>query len=92
MMSGGSDSLTARFVRNDAGDVMIEVTGVSAVNMDKEVTVTVTGLGTIRYNGNAFARAMESNSISQKQRNLGAALYNYRITAATYFAQKEETT
>ncbi len=83
-MANGNDSLTARFVKKADGKVLLEVTGVSAENMDKEITVTVTGLGTIVFNGNAFAKAMASSGNTQ-QRDLGAALYNYGAAAKICF-------
>ena len=78
-MANGNDSLNARFVKKADGKVLLEVTGVSAENMDKEITVTVTGLGTITFNGNAFAKAMAKSS------DLGAALYNYGLAAKSCF-------
>ena len=83
-MDGGSDTLNARFVKKADNSILLEVTGVSAENMDKTITVTVTGLGTITFNGNAFARAM-ANSSNTTQQNLGAALYNYGAAAKTCF-------
>ncbi len=83
-MDGGSDTLNARFVKKADGAVLIEVTGVSAENMDKTITVTISGLGTITFNGNAFAKAMTMSS-SPAQQNLGAALYNYGDAAKTCF-------
>ena len=84
-MTGGKDKLNARFVINSVtNEVLIEVTGVSAENMDKTITVNVTGLGTITFNGNTFAKAM-TKSGDTAQSNLGAALYNYGVAAKTYF-------
>ncbi len=77
-------NLKARFVKKADGRVLLEVTGVSAENMDKEITVTVTGLGTITFNGNAFAKAM-ANSRNTQQSDLGALLYNYGAAAKTFF-------
>ena len=88
-MDGGSDTLNARFVKKSDDSILIEVTGVSAENMDKEITVTVTGLGTITFNGNAFAKAMAKSSNPEQQR-LGAALYNYGDAAKTCFADDVE--
>ena len=56
----------------------------AAENLDKTVTVTVTGLGTITFNGNAFAKAMAKSGNTQ-QSDLGAALYNYGAAAKTCF-------
>ena len=82
------DALQARFVKKANGDVLLEVTGVSAENMDKTITVTINGMeeghNTITFNGNAFAKAMASSGNTQ-QRNLGAALYNYGAAAKTCF-------
>ena len=78
------DQLTARFVKKTDNSILLEVTGVSAENMDKTVTVNVTGLGTITFNGNAFAKAMYNNSDTDTKA-LGAALYNYGYAAKTYF-------
>ena len=76
-MAGGTDTLNARFVKKANGDILLEVTGVSAQNMDKTITVTIIALGqTITFNGNAFAKAMALSS-SETQQNLGAALFNY---------------
>ena len=83
-MANGSDALNARFVRKADGKVLLEVTGVSAENMDKTINVTITGLGTIMFNGNAFAKAMAS-SRDTAQQNLGAALYNYGAAAKECF-------
>ena len=79
-MANGGDTLNARFVKKADGNVLLEVTGITAENMDKTVTVTVTGLGDITFNGNAFAKAMASSS-NTAQQNLGAALYNYSAAA-----------
>ena len=89
-MEGGSDALTARFVKKADGKVLLEVKGISAENMDKVVTVTVTGLGSITFNGNAFAKAM-AKSGDTAQKNLGAALYNYGAAAKVCFAAGQET-
>ena len=89
-MDGGSDALTARFVKKADGKVLIEVTGVTAENMDKTITVTVADLGTITFNGNAFAKAMAKSSTAAQQ-NLGAALYNYGAAAKVCFAAGQET-
>ncbi len=78
------DALNARFVKKADKSILIEVTGITAENMDKTVTVTVTGLGTITFNGNAFAKAM-AKSGSTVQQNLGAAIYNYGAAAKTCF-------
>ena len=84
-MDGGNDSLIARFVRKADGKVLLEVTGITAENMDKTVTVTINALGqTITFNGNAFAKAMASSGNTQ-QSDLGAALYNYGAAAKTCF-------
>ena len=87
-MENGGDTLHARFVKKADGKVLLEVTGVSAENMDKTVTVTVTGLGDITFNGNAFAKAMASSSDTAQQ-NLGAALYNYGAAAKKCFTAEK---
>ncbi len=87
-MANGGDTLNARFVKKADGKVLLEVTGVSAENIDKTVTVTVTGLGTISFNGNAFAKAMASSS-NTAQQNLGAALYNYGAAAKKCFTAEK---
>ena len=84
-MANGGDTLTARFVKKADGKVLLEVKGISAENMDKVVTVTVTGLGSITFNGNAFAKAMANPNNNEAQQNLGAALYNYGAAAKTCF-------
>ena len=84
MDSAKPDTLNARFVKKADGRVLLEVTGVSAENMDKTITVTVTGLGTITFNGNAFAKAM-AKSRNTAQSDLGAALYNYGLAAKSCF-------
>ena len=84
MDAAKADTLNARFVKKADNSVLLEVTGVSAENMDKTITVTVTGLGTITFNGNAFARAM-AKSGNETQQNLGAALYCYGAAAKTCF-------
>ena len=83
-MANGGDTLHARFVKKADGKVLLEVTGVSAENMDKTVTVTVTGLGDITFNGNAFANAM-AKSTDPAQADLGAALFNYGAAAKKCF-------
>ena len=83
-MGNGGDTLTARFVKKADGKVLLEVKGISAENLDKTVTVTVTGLGTITFNGNAFAKAMAKSGNTQ-QSDLGAALYNYGAAAKVCF-------
>ena len=82
---GGTDTLRARFVKNSSGSVLLEVTGVSAEHMDDTIIVTVTGLGTITFNGNVFAKSL-SNSSKAASRALGVALYNYGTAAAACFA------
>ena len=84
-MANGGDTLNARFVKKADGKVLLEVKGISAENLDKTVTVTVTGLGTITFNGNAFAKAMAKSGNTQ-QSDLGAALYNYGAAAKACFA------
>ena len=84
-MANGGDTLTARFVKKADGKVLLEVKGISAENLDKTVTVTVTGLGSITFNGNAFAKAMANPNNNEAQQNLGAALYNYGVAAKTCF-------
>ena len=80
-------NLKARFVKKADGRVLLEVTGVSAENMDKEITVTINALDqTITFNGNAFAKAMaKSKSTDPAQADLGAALFNYGAAAKTFF-------
>ena len=87
-MADGGDTLNARFVKKADGKVLLEVTGVSAENMDKDITVTVTGLGDITFNGNAFAKAM-AKSGNTAQQNLGAALYNYGAAAKKCFTAEK---
>lgn len=80
-----TDTLTAHFVKNSGGSVLLEVTGVSAEHMNETIVVTVTGLGTITFNGNAFAKSL-SNSSKASSRALGAALYNYGEAAHACFS------
>ena len=83
-----AETLNARFVKNANGDVLLEVTGVSAENMDKTIVVTISGMddahNTITFNGNAFAKAMAKSSDPVSQ-DLGAALYNYGVAAKRCF-------
>ena len=78
------EALTAKFYKNEkTGAVLIEVTGVSAENMNEEIVVTINGLdGTITFAGNDFAKAMANND---SMANLGNALYNYSVAANAYF-------
>ena len=85
MAGAKPDTLTARFVKKSDNSILIEVTGVSAEHMDKTITVTVTGLGTITFTGNAFAKAMASPTNNTAQQKLGAALYNSGAAAKTCF-------
>ncbi len=84
-----SEPLNARFVKNAEGEVLLEVTGVSAENMDKTITVTVNGMpkgkNTITFNGNTFAKAMARDTNPADTQALGAALYNYGVAAKTCF-------
>lgn len=85
--SSVGEKLSARFVKKDANGeikILIEVTGVSAENMDEEIVVTINGLGTITFNGNAFAKAMASSGDSANS-VFGAALYNYGAAANACF-------
>ena len=79
--------MSARFVKKEVNGetvVLIEVTGVSAENMDELIVVTVPELGNIYFNGNVFAKAMAADSDEATQ-NLGAALYNYGVAANACF-------
>ena len=81
------ETLQARFVKRQVNGetvVLVEVTGVSAENMAEEIFVTINGLGTIRFNGYAFAKAMANDSDPATQA-LGAALFNYSVAAYTCF-------
>ena len=84
-----ADALNARFVRKANDDVLLEVTGVLAENMDKAITVTINGMeeghNTITFNGNAFAKAMARTPNNTAQQNLGAALFNYGAAAKACF-------
>ena len=80
-----TDTLNAHFVKNSSGSVLLEVTGVSAEHMNETIVVTITGLGTITFNGNAFAKSL-SNSSKPASCVLGAALYNYGEAARACFA------
>ena len=53
-------------------------------------TVEVTELGTITFNGNAFAKAMAKSS-DAAQYNLGAALYNYGAAANALPSARTQT-
>ncbi len=90
-----SEPLNARFVKNAEGEIFIEVTGVSAENMDKTITVTVNGMpegqNTITFNGNTFAKAMARDTNPAATQALGAALYNYGVAAKVCFAAGQET-
>ena len=79
------EAVTARFVKKNVNGyacVLLEVTGVSAENMDQTVEVSITGLGAITFNGNAFAKAMAQEPGTS---DLGAALYNYGAAAKQCF-------
>ena len=85
------ETLNARFVKRQVNGetvVLVEVTGVSVENMEEEIVVTVNGLGTIRFNGNAFAKAMANDADPVTQR-FGAALYNYSVAAKACFKEEQ---
>ena len=76
-------SAAARFVRNaENGAILLEVTGIEAENMDKLITITIDGFGTISFRGNDFARMLARNEPTAV---LGAALYNYGAAAKACF-------
>ena len=78
------DGVTARFYKN--GDqILLEVKGIEAKDMDKAITITVGDLGTITFSGYDFARMM-AKSDDQSIAALGAALYLYGDAAKTCFA------
>ncbi|MBQ9551678.1 MAG: leucine-rich repeat domain-containing protein [Clostridia bacterium] len=82
-----SEQLNARFLkatRDDETFVLVEVTGISAENMNEEVVVSIPGLGQFTFNGNAFAKTMANDSDPVTQ-NFGAALYNYGAAANACF-------
>ncbi len=86
------EELHARFLKktvNGQTVILVEVTGISAENMNEEVVVNIPGLGTFTFNGNAFAKAMANDSDPATQ-NLGAALYNYGVAANACFRGEEQ--
>ncbi|MBQ9551676.1 MAG: leucine-rich repeat domain-containing protein [Clostridia bacterium] len=86
------EELHARFLKktvNGETNFLVEVTGVSAENLDEEIVVTIPGLGSFTFNGNAFAKAMANNS-DPVTRNFGAALYNYGVAANACFRGEDQ--
>jgi hypothetical protein len=81
---GTKEQLNARFVKKADNSILIEVTGVSAENMEKEIVVHVTGLGDIRFSGYAFAKTM-ANAGTAAQQNLGVTLFWYGYNAKMCF-------
>ena len=79
--------VTARFVKsaqqNDV--ILLEVTGVEAKDMDKVITITIDGFGTITFSGNDFARMM-ANYDDETVAAFGASLYLYGAAAKALFA------
>ncbi len=78
----GVDGVTARFVKNTQGSILLEVTGLMAEDMDETITVSIEGLGTITFAGNDFAKLMANNAATEA---LGAALYAYGAAAKACF-------
>ena len=80
--------------RNGQAVVLVEVTGVSAENMEEEIIVSIPGLGEFTFNGNAFAKAMANQTGSDPDavatRNLGAALFNYGEAANACFCREDQ--
>jgi hypothetical protein len=75
----------ARFVKNaETGDILLEVKGVEAKDMNKVITIDLGSYGTIKFSGNDFARMM-ANSSDQAVKTLGVALYLYGVKAAECF-------
>ena len=83
-----TETLNARFVKNQSGDILIEVTGVMAEYMDETIIVTIDGLGTITFAGNDFAKLMANNAATEA---LGAALYAYGAAAKACFRPELNT-
>ena len=83
-VTGAAGDVTAKFYKN--GDqILLEVTGIEAKDMDKVITVTVGDLGTLTFSGYDFARMM-AKSDDQSIAALGAALYLYGDAAKACFA------
>ena len=81
--SGGTVIAYSKGIRSNFGAAIgagFDGTGQGSLT----ITVEVTGLGTITFNGNAFAKAMAKSSNTQ-QSDLGAVLYNYGAAAKTCF-------
>ena len=75
----------ARFVKNaDTGEILLEVKGVKAEDMDKVITIDLGSYGTIKFSGNDFARMMASSD-DQAVKTLGVALYLYGEAAEKCF-------
>ena len=78
----GVSGVAARFVKNVQGNILLEVTGLKAEDVDETITVTIDGLGTITFAGNDFAYLMANNAATEA---LGAALYAYGAAAKACF-------
>ena len=82
---GDAGNLRARFAKTAQGDVLVEVTGLSAEDLDRTVVITVVGQDgsaqTIEFAGNDFAKLL-SLSPNADTAKLGVALYNYGVAAA----------
>jgi hypothetical protein len=76
---------SAQFVKiADTEEILLEVTDIEAANMDKVITITIDGFGTITFRGNDFAWILAQSSDSATA-VLGAALYNYGLKAKDCF-------
>lgn len=79
---GAAGSLNARFAKNAQGQVLLEVTGLKAEDLDRTVVLTIEGLGDttkqIEFAGYDFAKLMVAQSNTAA---LGVALYNYGAAA-----------
>lgn len=83
---GNAGDLHARFAKNAAGNVLIEVTGLQAQDLGRTVVISIGVLADttkyIEFAGYDFAKLMTANSSTAK---LGIALYNYGAAADACF-------
>ena len=73
-----------RFVKREGTDeIMLEVTGIQAEDMDNVITIGIDGFGEISFCGNDFANLLAKD---ESTRTLGTALYLYGAAAKALFA------
>ena len=82
----GDENVHARFVKSAQNEeiILLEVTGIEAANLYKDITIDIDGFGTITFSGYTFARMMANY---EPTATLGAALYLYGQAAKACFPE-----